>query len=171
MWCPGRAQRLFHADFPRPLRYRHQHDVHQSHAADPQRDRPDERQQNLQPHADDVELRQLFLGIEDEDRALIVRLETVRRGQRVADRFGQLLVFQSLEIQPDPPDVVDVLQTRPSSCTGYIPGDYCRCLLPASVDERRRPPGNVTPFNRIVSPNAFIPENSLSFASDPMTAT
>ena len=35
----------------------------------PERDRSDERQQNLQAHGDDVELRELLLRVEDEDGA------------------------------------------------------------------------------------------------------
>ena len=41
------AERLFHADFARALRHRHQHDVHQADAADAERQRADEAQQNL----------------------------------------------------------------------------------------------------------------------------
>jgi hypothetical protein len=43
--------------------------------------RANERQQNLEPESDDGELRKLFLGIEHEDRAFIIRLKAVSRGQ------------------------------------------------------------------------------------------
>ena len=46
-----RSQRFLHADLAGALRHRNQHDVHQPDAADAQRDRPDECQQDLQGHA------------------------------------------------------------------------------------------------------------------------
>ena len=48
-------KRFQHTDLARALLHRDQHDVHQAHAADAQRKRPDERHQDLQPERDDVE--------------------------------------------------------------------------------------------------------------------
>ena len=50
-----RAQRLAHADLPRALRHAHQHDVHDHHAADHQRDR-------AQPQHDPREDAQQLVG-------------------------------------------------------------------------------------------------------------
>src|SRR6266478_7611834 len=94
----ARPERFFHADLACPLGDRHQHDVHQPDAADPESDRSDESQEDLQSHGDDIELGELFLCVEDEDRALVVCLEIVRRGQRFANRAGHLLVIHALVV-------------------------------------------------------------------------
>ncbi len=55
--CRAGAQRLLHADLARTLRDRHEHDVHQADAADAEREKPDEGQQDLDAGRDDAELR------------------------------------------------------------------------------------------------------------------
>ena len=67
----ARAQRLFHSDLSRPLRHRDQHDVHQADAANAQRQRADEAQQNFQADGDDFELVNLFHEVKYAHRAAI----------------------------------------------------------------------------------------------------
>src|SRR4051794_32339836 len=57
----------------------HEHDVHETDATDSESERTNEREQHLQRHGDDPELRELFHQTEDLQRAIVVRTEIVFR--------------------------------------------------------------------------------------------
>src|SRR5208282_525594 len=104
------TQRFFHPNLTGALGYGNEHDIHQADAANAESNGADESQQNLQSQEDDAKLRQLCLHVEDTDCPVIAGLEVVGDGQRVADRFSQVCIVQSLGVQPDTTDVVNVLQ-------------------------------------------------------------
>ena len=81
MWPLLRAQRFFHADLPRALLHRNQHDVHQPDAADSQGQRADKRQQHFERGGHDGELVIVLLEIGDEHGAAVVRAEVMVPGE------------------------------------------------------------------------------------------
>src|SRR3984893_18709460 len=82
-----RAQSLLHADLARALRYRDQHDVHQSHAADAEREQADKSQQDLDPRANDLQIHQIRENVEDENATLIFGIEIMVEGHGIAHRL------------------------------------------------------------------------------------
>src|ERR1019366_1456593 len=104
------AERLFHANLARALGHRYQHDVHQSDAANAQRQRADEGQQNLQARGDDLELLQLLHHVEDEYGALVIRLEVVLLGENCAHLVLHQFVFIAFVVEPDAIQVVRVFE-------------------------------------------------------------
>src|SRR6185437_9033119 len=66
-----RAQRFTQADFPRPLRHRHQHDVHHADAAERQRHECDEPQKHRHRIDHAVDLLLIVHGVPHPHRAIV----------------------------------------------------------------------------------------------------
>src|SRR5256885_9428842 len=105
-----RAERLFHSDFTGALRDRYQHDVHQADTTDPQGERPNESEQNLKAHGDDMELVHLLHEVEDEHRTAVAGIELVLLRDHAADRPLQAQVVVHFIPEPDGLQVVGIGQ-------------------------------------------------------------
>src|SRR5664279_4643241 len=108
--APTATEGLFHADLSGALGDRYQHDIHQSDAADAQRQRADESQQYLQARGDDLELLQLPHHIEDEHGALVVVLEVVLLGENCAHLVLHQFVLIAFVVEPDAVQIVRVFE-------------------------------------------------------------
>ena len=86
------AESFFDADLAGALSNGDQHDVHQAHAADAERQQADEPEQNLDAGGDDAQIEQIGKHVEDEDGALILGIEFVVKGHRPADGVGDFQV-------------------------------------------------------------------------------
>src|SRR6266404_5755434 len=107
---PLRAQRLLHADFPRSLLHRNQHDVHQADAADTQGQRADKGEQYLQSSAHDCELVIILLEVGDENCSVIIRPEVVVAGEYGAHHAGELLMILPFVVHENAGDVLRVIE-------------------------------------------------------------
>ena len=107
---PARAQRFLDADLARALSDGDEHDVHQADAADAERERADERQQNLEADGDDLELVHLHHKVKDHQGAAVGGIEFVLRRNDVAHGLLNPLIVVGLVIEPDGVEVVSVLE-------------------------------------------------------------
>ena len=110
MWLLLRAQRLFHADLARTLLHRNQHDVHQPDAADAERQRANESQQDFERRSHDRELVKVLLEIGDEDSALIIGAEVVMPGEHAAHHARELLMIPPVIIHKNSGDVLRIVE-------------------------------------------------------------
>ena len=88
----ARAESLFDADLARALGNGNQHDVHQAHAADAEREQSDEPEQNLDAGGDDAQVEQIGINVEDKDSALVLGIELMVKGHGAAHGLGDFLV-------------------------------------------------------------------------------
>src|SRR4029077_15592146 len=107
---PLRAQRLLHADFPRSLLHRNQHDVHQPDAANSEGQRTDESQQHLESSAHNRELVIILLEVGDENGSAIVRTEIMVPGEYAPHHARKLLMILPLVVHEDAGDVLRVVE-------------------------------------------------------------
>src|SRR5467141_984587 len=107
---PLRAQRLLHADFPRSLLHRNQHDVHQPDAANSQGQRTYESQQHPESSAHDRELVIILLEVGDEYGSVIIRAEVVVAGEYGAHHAGKLLMILPLVVHENAGDVLRIVE-------------------------------------------------------------
>src|SRR6266404_2273341 len=107
---PLRAQRLLHADFPRSLLHRNQHDGHQPDAAKSQGQRTYESQQHLESSAHDRELVIILLEVGDEYGSVIIRAEVVVAGEYGAHHAGELLMILPFVVHENAGDVLRVVE-------------------------------------------------------------
>src|SRR5579872_4446654 len=91
----ARTQSFFHANLAGSLGDGDQHDVHESYAADAQRNSADKGQKNFQSHDDDAELLKLFLRVKHHQRPLIGGLEVVSEAQRLSNRRFKLVMVEA----------------------------------------------------------------------------
>src|SRR5579863_10454678 len=104
-----RSQRLLDADFAGSLRYGNQHDVHQSHSADAQRQQSDKTQQHFYSNRDHMEVREILYRVEDKDGAVILGIEAVMESHGIAHGRNHFAVVPFV-IHKDAVKVVTVLQ-------------------------------------------------------------
>src|SRR6266852_9395818 len=107
---PLRAQRLLHADFPRSLLHRNQHDVHQPDAADAQGQRTDKGEQHFESSAHDGELVKVLLEVGDEHGSVIVRPEVVVASEYGPHHAGELLMILPFVVHENAGDVLRVVE-------------------------------------------------------------
>src|SRR6202051_3584147 len=107
---PLRAQRLLHADLPRSLLHRNQHDVHQANAADSQGQRADEGEQHFESSGHDCELVIVLLEVGDEHSSAIVRTEIMVPGEYAPHHTRKLLMILPLVVHEDTGDVLRVVE-------------------------------------------------------------
>ena len=90
------------------MRDGNQHDIHQPHAANPEREHTDEAQQDLDSDRDSVQIGQIFHRVKYKHRAFIFRIEVVVKGQRIPYCLGHLAVVPFV-IERDCVKIIGVL--------------------------------------------------------------
>src|ERR1017187_3709497 len=106
----ARSERFLDADLTGALGHGNKHDVHQADAADAQRERADEAEQNLQADGDELELVNLHHQIKDIQSATVGGIELVLLGHDVARRLLDAFIVVGFVIEPDRVEVVRVLE-------------------------------------------------------------
>src|SRR2546427_12414819 len=87
------TQGFLHTDLASALGHGYQHDVHQPHATDAERQQADEAQQDLDSCGDHVQIEQICENVEDKDCALVFRIERMMECHGVPERFYHLSVI------------------------------------------------------------------------------